>query len=146
MMIINTILFLLLIIITVYIVVYIIYPGSVNTDLVKSLTLINTQKSILTSDITQTTLLSGAGSTVMGFFKLNDGDRTIKYQDGYTSLLQIANNWYLEISPSPHEKHSAARLRIQTSDGGTIKQEIIELPQIPKQKWIFIAILRDGRR
>ena len=27
-----------------------------------------------------------------------------------------------------------------------MKQETIELPQIPKQKWIFIAILRDGRR
>jgi hypothetical protein len=27
-----------------------------------------------------------------------------------------------------------------------MKEEVIELPNIPKQKWIFIAILRDGRR
>ena len=26
------------------------------------------------------------------------------------------------------------------------KEELIDLPEIPKQKWIFIAILRDGRR
>ncbi len=41
---------------------------------------------------------------------------------------------------------SEARLRVQTNDSGTLQQEIIELPQIPKQKWQFIAILRDGRR
>jgi hypothetical protein len=26
------------------------------------------------------------------------------------------------------------------------KEEFIDLPEIPKQKWMFIAILRDGRR
>jgi hypothetical protein len=53
----------------------------------------------------------------------------------------VENNWYLEIAPG-----EAARLRVQTNDSGTLQQETIELPQIPKQKWIFIAILRDGRR
>jgi len=26
------------------------------------------------------------------------------------------------------------------------REEIIDLPNIPKQKWVFLAILRDGRR
>ena len=111
------------------------------------MTPLSIKKDILTSDITQAKLLGGSGSTVMGYFNFKGGDRTVKFKDGYTPIIQIENNWYLEISPSPIGKDStAARLRVQTNDGGTLKQEIIELPQIPKQKWVFIAILRDGRR
>jgi hypothetical protein len=136
-----------LLLITYYIIVYVIRRGGGNNDILPIMTPLSSKKDILTSDITQTTLLSGAGSTVMGFFNLKGGDRTVKYQDGYTPLIQVENNWFLEISPSPIGKDStAARLRVQTSDGGTLKQETIELPQIPKQKWVFIAILRDGRR
>lgn len=136
-----------LLLITYYLIVYVIYPGSGNSDILTKMTQLDTKKDVLTSDVTQSTLLGGAGSTVMGFFNLKGGDRTVKYQDGYTSLIQVENNWYLEISPSPvGNDGSAARLRVQTNDGGTLKQEIIELPQIPKQKWVFIAILRDGRR
>jgi hypothetical protein len=136
-----------LLLITYYIIVYLIYPSSGNNDILTTMTPLGVKKDILTSDIVQKTLLGGSGSTVMGFFNLKGGDRTVKYNDGYTPLMQVENNWFLEISPSPIGKESsAARLRVQTSDSGTLKQEFIELPQIPKQKWIFIAILRDGRR
>jgi len=63
----------------------------------------------------------------------------------FTPLLQVANNWYLEIAPSPVE-HIAARLRVTVNQGGVLKDEVIELPPISKQTWMFIAILRDGRR
>lgn len=136
-----------LLLITLYIIVYVIYPGSGNMDILPKMSQLNVQKDILTSNITQSMLLGGAGSTVMGFFYLNSGDRTSKYTNSYTSLLKIENDWYLEIAPSPIGKDStAARLRVQTNDGGTLKEEIIKIPQIPKQKWMFIAILRDGRR
>ena len=136
-----------LLLITFYIIVYVIYPGSGNNDILPRMTSLNKKRHILTSDKTQQILLSGAGSTVMGFFNLSDGDRTLKLVNSYTPLIQIENNWYLEIAPaSPGKDQSAARLRVQTNDGGHLTQEIIELPQIPKQKWIFIAVLRDGRR
>jgi len=136
-----------LIIITFYIIVYVIYPGSGNNDVLQKMTSLDQKKDILMSDITQQTLLAGAGSTTMGFFNLQDGDRTQKLLNSYTPLLQVANNWYLEIAPaSPQKDLSSARLRVITNDGGTLNDEIIELPQIPKQKWIFIAVLRDGRR
>lgn len=136
-----------LLLITYYIIVYVIYPGSGNNDILPNLTPLNYKKDILTSDITLSTLLSSSGSSVMGYFNLKAGDRTVKYKDGYTPLIQVDNNWHLEISPSPLGKDNiAARLRVKTSDGGNFKEELIELPQIPKQKWIFIAILRDGRR
>lgn len=114
-------------------------------DILEKITPLNVKKDILYSDITQSTILATSGSTVMGFFKLNNGDRTVKYSNSFMPLMYIDNNWYLEVSPAPIN-NVAARLRVQTNNGGAFKEELIDLPNIPKQKWLFIAILRDGRR
>jgi hypothetical protein len=136
-----------LILTTLYIIIYYIYPGSGNNDVLSSITPLNIKKDIVTSDIVQSKLLGTTGSTVMGFFYLLDGDKTLKYLNGFTPIMQIENNWYLEIAPSPSgNTDSTTRLRVQTNDGGQVTQEIISLPPIPKQKWTFIAVLRDGRR
>jgi hypothetical protein len=83
----------------------------------------------------------------MSFVKLLDGDRTINYKTSYTPLIQVENNWYLEVAPSKNNTNSTStRLRITTNNGGTAHDEIVQLPDLVKQKWIFIAILRDGRR
>ena len=128
-----------------YILIHFFYKGSGNSDALTKITPLNQKKEIVTSDVTQTTLLGNAGSTVMGFFKINAGDRTADYTSTFKPILYIENNWYLEISPVP-VKDIAARLRVQTNHGGTLQYETIELPAIPKQKWVFIAILREGRR
>ena len=137
----------LLLLITLYIIVYVIYPGSGNNDVLPKMAPLNVKKNIVTSDIVQSTLLGTSGSTVMGFFYMLDGDKTKKYSNGFTPIMQVENNWFLEVAPSPSgNNNSAAQLRVQTNDAGQMKQEIIELPPIPKQKWMFIAVLRDGRR
>ena len=128
------------ILITLYIIVYIIYPGSGNNDILSDMTPLNIKKGILSSNITESTILSSSGSTVMGFFKLHSGDRTSTYMDSFVQLLYITDNWYLEISPKPLDM-VAARLRVVTTNGDIKQDEIIDLPEIPKQKWIFIAIL-----
>jgi len=134
------------IIATIYIIAYYIYPAS-NVDIVTTMLPLNKKKDILVSDTTQTAILGSSGSSVMGFFKLNDGDRTQKFTNTYTPLIQVENNWYLEILPASKGKDNpSARLRVITNDGGKPGPEYIELPSIPKQKWVFIAILRDGRR
>ena len=130
-----------------YIIFYVIYPSAGNNDILSKITTLNVKKDILTSDVTQSTLLSATGSTVMGFFYLYDGDRTAKYVNGFTPIIQVDNNWHLEIAPAPIGGLSvSARLRVHTNDTGTLKEEHIDLPPIPKQKWMFVAILRDGRR
>jgi hypothetical protein len=132
---------------TLYIIFYVIYPGSGNSDILKRMTPLDTKKDILMADVTQSKLLASSGSTVMGFFYLKEGDRTAKYANSFIPLIQVENNWALEISPSLSGRaETTAQLRVTTNDGGAIKQEVIDLPQIPKQKWVFIAILRDGRR
>ncbi len=136
-----------LVLLTLYIIFYVIYPGSDSEDLLKVMTPLNIKKNVVMPDVTQTKILGSSGSTVMGFFYLNMGDRTSSYVDKYTSLMEVDNNWYIEISPAPKGKDLiSARLRVQTNDSGIFKQEIIELPAIPKQKWVFIALLREGRR
>jgi hypothetical protein len=136
-----------LLLITVYIVVYVIYPGSNNNEVLDKITPLNAKKVILMSDITQNKLLATSGSSVMGFFYLIDSDKTTKVTNDFKSIMEIENNWYLEIAPAPSGTNKiSARLRVITSKGVRLNQEVIELPPIPQQKWMFIAILRDGRR
>ena len=143
----ETIFGVILIVITLYIVYAIVYSGSSTSDLVPSTQSINKKQDILYPDKTQSLLLGSTGSTVMGFFKLDGGDKTVKFANSFTPLLQVENNWFLEVSPAPAGRdHTTARLRVQTNDAGVFKQEVIDLPNIPKQKWVFLAILRDGRR
>lgn len=137
-----------LVLITLYIIIYVIYPGSGNKDLIPNSFLpLSEKKEIYYSDETQTTLVKTSGSTVMGFFKLQAGDRTQHIHNAYIPIMQIANVWHLEVSPAPAMPDgTTSRLRVFVKDGAEQKEEIIELPSIPLQKWVFIAILRDGRR
>lgn len=136
-----------LLLITAYIVVSILYSGSNSNDVLPKITPLNTNLSILTSDITQKKILASTGSSVLAFFYILDGDKTTKVGNDFKPIIKVENNWFLEIAPAPSGTNKiSARLRVNTSNGGNKKPEIIELPPIPKQKWMFIAILRDGRR
>lgn len=100
-------------------------------------------------DRVQQDLLASGSSTVMGLFYLRPGDRTLRYatQDKHIPLLQVENNWSLEIAPGPKEKtEHSARLRVRTRGNGQPHDEVLELPPFPKQKWVGLAILREGRR
>jgi hypothetical protein len=108
------------------------------------MTPLDVKKDVVTADIVQSTLLGTSGSTVMCFINLQDGNRTASYTNDYVPLVFIDNNWFLEVA---HQASStSARLRVQTNNAGTTNTELIELPTIPRQKWVFIAVLREGRR
>jgi hypothetical protein len=133
---------------------YLFYYSEVNImDVLTTMTPLSDNKIIVMSEQTQAMLLGTGSSTVMGFFNIQQGDRTTTYidklrPDEYKPLFQVANNWFFEISHGPNGyKQTNARIRIRTKDSsGTIKDEVMELPPLPKQKWICIAVLRDGRR
>ncbi len=137
----------LLVLLTFYIIIYVIYPGSGSKDYLKKITILSEKMDVVYSDKAKRDILATSGSSVMGFFNIQAGDRTIKLGDSFMPIMQIENNWYLEVSPAPtHKSDSSARLRVNTFNGGKQEYEHIELPSIPKQKWMFIAILREGRR
>jgi len=142
-----SILHIITVIIIIMIVLYYLYINrdAGNTDLLTALTPLNKKKDIATPDIVQQTILGSSGSTVMGFFLLQNGNRTSALNNNFISLMQVDNNWWLEVSHSP-TTDIAARLRVQINKNGINEMEYIELPPIPKQKWMFVAILRQGRR
>lgn len=134
--------------ITFYVIFYVIYPSVTNNDVLATMTPLNVKKDIVMPDVAKSTIMGNSASTIMGFFKLNNGDRTSTILNGakqYTPLLYSTHNWQLEVLSSPKEQ-SSARLRVATAQSSGSTMEIIELPPIPKQKWVFIAILREGRR
>ena len=143
-----------IVILTVYIMLT--YVVNINPDTMDTLTKItplSANKVVLMSEMVQSMLLGNSGSTVMGFFNIQQGDRTATYvdklqTDKFIPIIQVVNNWHIEISHSPTgQKQTSARLRVQTKDGnGELKDEIMDLPPLPNQKWLCITLLRDGRR
>ena len=132
---------------------YFLYTGDNTMDVLTTLTPLSDSKQIVTADKTQSVLLERGSSTVMGFFNFQQGDRTAKYidklrPDEYIPVMYVANNWSFEISQRPSgTMDTNARLRVITKgSSGTAVEQLMDLPSIPKQKWICIAILRDGRR
>jgi len=134
------------------------------TDLLPSLTSLTAQTQILDSGSVKTTLLSQGGSTVAGFFNVQFGDRTSRMTDSnveftppaltYTTLVGVKGAFELQIAPSRlffdvsggsnvQIPQSTAQLVVYTSHK---EFDAIPLPPLPQQTWVFISILRDGRR
>ena len=93
-------------------------------------------------------LLSGSGSTLAGLFNVSIGDRTNQLSTSttnvYSTLFGVYGSMEFQIAPANlSTTDSTARLLIATQNG---KTETVTLPALPAQKWVFIAILRDGRR
>lgn len=65
---------LILIALTIYLIVFVIYPGGGNNDVLSTLTPLSKKKDIVMPDVTQKTLLGTNGGTVMGMFQFMNGD------------------------------------------------------------------------
>jgi len=150
-MVLAILLSILLIALTVYLIVYVIYPSVHTTEVLSKMTPLEKKTDIVMPDVAKSTLLGSSGSSVMGFIKIQNGDRTATFQKGgmaYVPLIQSEHNWYFEIMSHPTDAtSSSARLRVITADPkNSNASEVISLPSLPKQKWVFVAILREGRR
>jgi hypothetical protein len=102
----------------------------------------------LTSNQAYKLLFSGSGSTLAGLFHVTIGDRTNQLSgpktNAFTTLFGVYGSMEFQIAPANiSTMDSTARLLIATQSS---KTEIVPLPALPAQKWVFIAILRDGRR
>ena len=151
--------------IVVYTVIGIVYASSnTYTDLLPTLTSLTAETQIVDSGTVKTSLLSQGGSTVAGFFNVQFGDRTLRMNDilvgkelpamSYTTLLGVKGSFEFQIAPSRlffdvsggpnvQSPQSTAQLVVYTTHREFIT---IPLPPLTLQKWVFISILRDGRR
>jgi len=105
----------------------------------------------LTSSEAHTALYSGSGSTLAGMFNVTIGDRTnqtvTSTTNNYTTLFGIYGSMEFQLAPANiATTDSTARLLISTKGTNGLAVETVPLPPLPAQKWVFIGILRDGRR
>jgi hypothetical protein len=99
-------------------------------------------------------LISGPGSTIAGLFNVTIGDRTNQISanitNNFTTLFGIKNSIEFQLAPSNiSNPNNTAQLLVTTQALNVQRQnvtEIIHLPPLPAQKWVFIGILREGRR
>jgi hypothetical protein len=102
-----------------------------------------TPKAVLDTDSVKDILLSPGAATICCFVNYRFGDRTSSAVPSQVPISLISIKGALDFVVSP----TSAFLEI-TTKGPTQSTEIetVTLPPLPQQKWIFIAILRDGRR
>ena len=138
--------------IVVYIIVAIVYsPSNLGKDLAPSALNLNKQSNVLDSASVKTTLLSQGGSTVSAFVNVQFGNRTTSInrsrETRFAILLGVKGSFEFQLTPSTATQgQSTAQLVVYTEGAGKGKEEIVELPPLPLQKWVYVSILRDGRR
>jgi hypothetical protein len=139
--------FIILIAVTGYIIYRVVVSTPDFTDLAPTQISLNSASNILSSDQVKKTIMATAGSTIAGFINLRMGDRTPKMDNSFFPILSVDGTFYLEVSPAPISRaKTSARLRVITDKINGTGEEILNLPEFPLQKWIFVSILRDGRR
>lgn len=133
--------------VVIYVILYVIIPSAGITDVLDILVDLSKERVVLSSSDVRQSLYGSSGSTIITFINPIIGDRTPKFVNTYIPVLSIDDAFYFEIAPSPIEKKTTvARLRIATSIIPSKQFEIIDLPELPLQKWTMLSILRDGRR
>lgn len=134
-----------------YVVISIVKSGSDLQDLAKDPVQLNTSSTLMDSATAQSVILSGPGSSLCAFVNVQLGDRTVRMDDSnFKMLFGMQGSVEFQLAPAQQAGSSVdkctARLLVVTVPGGTLPIETIELPPLPLQKWVFVAILRDGRR
>lgn len=138
--------------ITTYVVISIVRSGSDLQDLAKDPVSLSTPTTLMDSSTARQTLLAGSGSSVCAFVNVQLGDRTVRVDDSnFKMLFGMEGSLEFQIAPARQAASTAdtstARLQIAAIPGsGSEPVETIDLPPLPLQKWVFVAVLRDGRR
>lgn len=138
--------------ITTYVVISIIRSGTDLQDLAKDPVSLSTSTTLMDSSTARQTLLAGSGSSLCAFVNVQLGDRTVRVDDSnFKMLFGMESAMEFQIAPARQASSttdlSTARLRVAAiPDGSPTSIETIDLPPLPLQKWVFVAILRDGRR
>jgi hypothetical protein len=91
------------------------------------------------SDEFVTPFFKNGGGSLVFYVHLHPGQRTRDIRNPYSNIINVDNSLALQVSNSD----DAAQLEVYTQQR---EPEVIMLPPIPRQIWVQIAILREGRR
>lgn len=144
----NSILYTIIGIIVLAIVVYLVITYLRGSSQIQNLAIqqfsLSAPKAVLDTDGVKDILLSPGAATICSFVNYRFGDRTspaVSSTSMPVSLISIKGALEFIVSPT------SAILEITTKGPSqTTEVETVTLPPLPQQKWMFVAILRDGRR
>ena len=126
-----------------YFVIRYVYATARGKDVAPDVFQLSESKQAYDSYNTQIDLLKSSGSSILAFVNVQYGDRTGKANPNANALLPLINidgAMTFEVSPD------SAQLSVVTVEPGQTSTEVIQVPPLPMQKWVMVAILRDGRR
>lgn len=131
-----------------YIVISIVRSGVGAQDLAPNPISLSSPNMLSSSQQVRETLLGGEGSTLSAFVNVQMGDRTVRMDNSnYSTLLGIPGGVEFQMAPAPSASGLlngvVARVQIKNIRG---EMETMEVPPLPLQKWVFLTVLRDGRR
>lgn len=136
-----------IVVITAYVIFYMILPTPTLKDIMSAPVTLREGRAVMMSDEVKKTLFGGAGGTVAAFVNAHIGDKTPKMNGAHYPLLSSEGSFSLEIAPTSIERgQTTAQLRVTMATPTGNRDETVELPNFPLQKWILVSILRDGRR
>jgi hypothetical protein len=129
---------LIIVVVAVYTVVGVVYSATGVDDAAPKPVSLDKVSQLLDSETANKKLLSKGGSTLAGFFHVRFGNRTTAGSgQNFVQLVGIDGAFSFRISPT------ATQLYVKTHNP---EEAPIDLPPFPQQTWVFLAILRDGRR
>ncbi len=126
-----------------YFVIRYMYATARGKDVAPDMFQLNEAKQVYDSYNTQIDLLKSSSASILAFVNVQYGDRTGNANPKVNALLPLINidgALTFEVSPD------SAQLRVVRVKPGETSTEVIPVPPLPMQKWVMIAILRDGRR
>lgn len=126
-----------------YFVIRYVYAKARGKDVAPDMFQLNEAKQVYDSYNTQIDLLKSSGASILAFVNVQYGDRTGNANPNANALLPLINidgAMTFEVSPD------SAQLRVLTVQPGQTSTEVVPVPPLPMQKWVMVAILRDGRR
>lgn len=87
-----------------------------------------------------------ASSTFTTYMYCNALDKTPKLNNMEpTILFQFGNAIQFILNPAGASTQSTTQLVIKTQ-GPTVQTETVDIPYFPTQKWVYIGLVREGRR
>ena len=84
------------------------------------------------------------GGTLCMYVRLQNGDKTLNINNAYPTLLRIEN--LMQINVINGGMRMELVINTKNTQTRRSQKEIIQLPPLPRQKWIHLCILRKGRR
>jgi len=105
-------------------------------------------KQIVTSEELKAGWTATAGSTLVFYIFPEIKDRTSVSGNEYANIIQIGTkqNFQLLVAPDAGRGYYMAPARLQVYTKGNTDPEIIEIPNIPLQRWSSVVIVKQGRK